>query len=93
MESVNRENVTRIINHRLRTPVNGYFGSSFGNDFKSVLFSAMNSSEADEIIQKLKSDEPLVKLLGDNVDIFIVDRGYDKKDFIININGMEFNLS
>lgn len=47
----------------LKTPVNGYLGSSYGQDFKRILHRPMSAPRVDEQIAKLREDVPVLGML------------------------------
>ena len=60
------ENIKAMIDHWLSTPVNGYFGQSYGCNVRDQLLKNLSSFSADRFIEKMKADIPI---LGE-LDIF-----------------------
>lgn len=59
------QTIVGMIEHWLNTPVNGYFGQSYGADINSMLLQDLSSANADELIAKLKRDIPILTQLGE----------------------------
>lgn len=52
-----------MIRHWLSTPPNGYLGSGYGSDVHSLLQQPISSLTADQVLDKLKKDVPLLGAL------------------------------
>lgn len=77
-----------MIRHWLNTPVNGYLGSSYGADMKSMLQAPMRTGIADSFLAKLRVDVPLVATLPTGtLNVYAVDEGPDKRTIYIDVAG------
>lgn len=83
-----------MIRHWLKTPVNGYLGSDYGQDAKALLLRAMSDqASVDEFLQKLRSDIPLIGAMpAGSVNIYAVERGVDRKEIVIEVDGTAVSL-
>ena len=52
-----------MVSDWLHTPVNGYLGSSYGQDLKRILHRPMATPKADKQIAKLRRDVPVLAIL------------------------------
>lgn len=86
--------IQAMIRHWLKTPVNGYLGSDYGQDVKSLLQLPMADTAAvDAFLQKLKTDVALLmQLPADAVNLYAVERGIDKKEIVIEVAGLTVSL-
>ena len=84
------KDVQNMIRHWLKTPINGYLGSDYGQDAKALLQLPMgDSASVDAYLQKLRSDIALLlKLPVNAVNIYSVERGIDKKEIVIEVAGV-----
>jgi hypothetical protein len=87
---VTAQEVQGMVSHWLATPVNGYLGSSYGNDLAALLQRPMSAGLADNFLQKMITDIPILGALPEgSVNIYLVDKaGYnDKKELTLEILG------
>ena len=77
------EHVVAMLNHWLQTPVNGYFGSSYGADLNSLLLRPLSTATADIFIQKLKRDVPILNDL--DLGISSSNTGFERKQIYLTI--------
>lgn len=79
--------VVAMINHWLETPVNFYFGSSYGADLASLLFRPLSEDIADTFLRKLKQDIPVLSQLNDDqLSLLSETVGFDQKNIYIQVN-------
>lgn len=57
---ITSENIKAMIDHWLSTPVNGYFGQSYGCNVRDQLLKNLSSFSADRFIEKMKADIPVL---------------------------------
>jgi hypothetical protein len=75
-----------MINHWMATPVNFYFGSSYGADLASLLLRPLSEPIADEFLAKLKQDIPVLSGLGDSqLSLVSESVGFDQKNIFIQV--------
>ena len=77
------EHIIAMLNHWLQTPVNGYFGSSYGADLNSLLLRPLSTATADIFIQKLKRDVPILNDL--DLGISSSNAGFERKQIYLTI--------
>lgn len=83
-----------MVTHWLGTPEGGYLGSTYGSNIKALLQRPQVDSGADEFIQKMKIDIPILNALpGDAINIFGVHSFPDRLDIVLEVYGNEFNIS
>lgn len=78
----------------LATPVNGYLGSSYGQDLKRILHTPMSGPYADSQIAKLRADVPVLGLLpADAVNVYAQSRDLDVKMLYVEVAGRVFEFT
>lgn len=86
MRKITGQDVQAMVRHWLGCPINGYLGSPYGSDIKAALQRPMSARDADELIDKLRTDVPIVGAAPpDSVNVFVEDRGIDRKNFLIQV--------
>lgn len=82
-----------MIIHWLNTPVNSYYGQSYGADLASLLLMPMTSRTADQLLDKLKRDIPLfANLDSDQLSIRELSIGHDKKQIVLALGNIYIPL-
>ena len=74
------------VRHNLNTPPNGYLGSDYGSDVKSMTQTPQSSGVANSFISKLKTDVPLTAATG--VNVYAENQGVDKKKLYVEVSGV-----
>lgn len=88
--TLNMLEVTDMVRHWLATPVNGYHGSSYGNDVKALLQQPQNAGLADGFLQKLIDDVPiLASMPAGSVNLYMETVGKDRQRLIIDLAGTQ----
>lgn len=86
---INADDIQRMITHWLSTPPNGYLGSDYGSDAKSLLQKALHSGIADAFIEKMKKDLPILSVIPqENIALYSVPEPPDKLRLFIAIAGI-----
>lgn len=87
--AISAEDIQGMITHWLATPVNGYLGSDYGCDAKSLLQKALNSGVADAFIAKMKKDIPILSVIPqENIGLYSAPEMPDKLRLFIAIAGI-----
>lgn len=87
--AINADDIQGMITHWLSTPVNGYLGSDYGSDAKSLLQKALHSGNADSFIAKMKKDIPILSVIPqENIALYSVPEMPDKLRIYIVIAGV-----
>lgn len=90
---VTTEDVRSWVEHWLKTPVNGYFGSGYGADVAALLFAPLSDSRADAFLNKMKRDIPMLTMLNDNqLSIQAEQEGFEVKRLYIRIGSILIDL-
>ncbi len=79
--------------HWVNTPAGSYLGSSYGNNVKNTLQRPTMDTDADEVLQKLRTDIPLLNALpAGSVNVFAYpDPEYvDRLQIVIEVAGRQF---
>lgn len=80
------EDIVRMVRHWLSTPPNGYLGSGYGCDPYALLQKPQSSGLADEFIDKMMVDLPILKQLPrGTVNVFFQNVGKDGKRLLIQV--------
>lgn len=86
---VTAQDIQRMITHWLQTPPNGYLGSDYGSDAKSLLQKALHSGVADAFIEKMKKDLPILSVIPqENIGLYSIPEPPDKLRLFIAIDGI-----
>ena len=85
------KDVQDMVSHWLSTPTNGYRGSGYGQDVKSLLQQSQNSGKADELLAKMRVDIPVLQVMPQgSTNIYAVTSGVDRLDIVIEVAGQAF---
>ncbi|MDH0032569.1 MULTISPECIES: hypothetical protein [unclassified Acinetobacter] len=87
--------IMAMIGHWLESEINGYFGSDYGPDFNSLLLAPLSAPVANNFIEKMKSDIPILKQLGaDQLQLWSQDEGFERKVIYLRVgNQIAINLN
>jgi hypothetical protein len=93
METITPTDIQDMVNHWLNTPVNGYFGSDYGQDLKALLQQPQLSGLADETLAKLTDDVPILQILPlGSTNIYGVHTQPDRLDLVIEVAGTAIQI-
>lgn len=85
---ITSRDIAAMTSHWLGTPPNGYLGSSYGADVKSLLQTPMAAGLADGLIAKCRQDVPiLLSAPPDMVNVYAYDAELDRKVIKFEIAG------
>lgn len=85
---VTAHEIQDMVRHWLRTPPNGYLGSSYGADIKALLQSPMSAGLADAFIDKMLEDVPILAALpAGTVNLYAEELSNDTLRLVIDLNG------
>lgn len=85
--------VSDMVRHWLATPVNGYLGSSYGNDVKSLLQQPQNTTLADSFLRKLVEDVPvLASMPAGSLNLYVEPVAKDRLRLIIDLAGTQVSV-
>lgn len=83
-----------MVQHWLRCPPNGYLGSGYGSDVKSLLQTPMATGLADDLIAKCRQDVPLLRAAPDGtVNVYAFDESLDRKVIRFEVGGEMVDVS
>lgn len=87
MSKINGEELQGMVSHWLNTPPNGYLGSSYGSDPKSLLQQPNAAGLGDAFIDKMSTDIPLVGALPSGaVNVYFEDISNDRRRLLIEVS-------
>ena len=93
MKTLDGHDVASMVEHWTETPMNGYLGSSYGQNFKSFLQQPQTAVVANSFIQKLQKDLDVLQVLPpDAVNMYSVPKGTDGVDVFLTVAGRKFDL-
>ncbi|ENV00346.1 hypothetical protein F969_00577 [Acinetobacter variabilis] len=93
MKTLNGHDVANMVEHWTETPMNGYLGSSYGQNFKSFIQQPQTVVVGNSFIQKLQKDLDILQVLpADAVNLYSVPKGTDGAEVILSVAGRKFNL-
>lgn len=82
-----------MIEHWLSTPVDGYLGSSYGQDIKALLQLPHSDTAADRFVRKLVKDIPLLSAMSpEQISVYSIPSGVDRLDLVLEVAGTTYNL-
>jgi len=84
-------NVQKQLNHWLKTPLNGYLGSCYGQNVKDLLQLSLSNHNADAFIAKIKADIPI--LASENINLYALNKGVDQQEIMLEIGQKVINLT
>lgn len=83
---ITAKDVSEMASHWLRCRPNGYLGSRYGSDVKSLLQSPMAAGLADGLIAKARQDVPMLQAAGHGaVNLYSYDRDMDTKVLVLEV--------
>lgn len=84
--NITGNDIARMVRHWLSTPPNGYLGSGYGSDPKSLLQLPNNAGLGDAFIDKMLTDIPLLRQLPrGTVNVYFEQVGNDRKRLLIEV--------
>lgn len=93
MQKITAIEIQKMVRHWLETPAFGYLGSDYGQDIKSMLQKPLSTIEADEFLNKLRQDVPILNVMPEGaVNLYVQDEAPDKRKLIIEIAGQEITV-
>lgn len=88
MSTVTGNDIQDMVGHWLKSPTNGYLGSDYGQDLPALLQRPQADGSADDFLEKLREDVPLINALPDgSTNIYGVKRSPDRLDLVIEVAG------
>lgn len=94
MKQITAEELEGMVEHWLSTPVEGYLGSDYGQDAKSILQLPHSDGAADELLRKLRQDIIITtQLPPDAVSLYGAPSGVDRFDIVLDVAGRTFDLT
>ena len=94
MKTITGIELGEMVDHWLSTPVNGYLGSDYGQDARSMLQRPHMEGAANGFLRKLRDDIPLLEALpADAVAIYGQPAGVDRLEIVLEVSGRTYNLS
>lgn len=92
MAQINGQDIQKMVRHWLDTPINGYLGSGYGQDTKSLLQKPFESGVADSYLSKLKDDVSVLKVIKNSANLYASQRKADKLDVVIEVLGQPVSI-
>lgn len=82
-----------MVTHWLGCPPNGYLGSDYGADVKSMLHTPMSSPAADDLIAKCRLDIPLLSVAPPGtLNVASSDVDFDRKEILFEVMGQVISV-
>lgn len=87
------QDVERMARHWFKRPVNSYYGCGYGHSLPEVLFNPFGADKANEQVDKLKEDVPVLGILPEgSVNLYSVNTPPDRTEIIAAIAGRTIAL-
>ena len=94
MKTITGAEISGMLEHWLNTPTNGYLGSEYGQDIRSLLQRPSADGAAGEFLAKMAEDIPVLTALpSDSVQMYGLPSGVDRLDIVLEVAGRTYNLS
>lgn len=94
---VDGNDIYKMVEHWLKTPINGYLGSDYGQNLSDLLQKPLSQPDADRVIRKLKNDIPVLQALENEhpnvVGIYVSSEGVDKLRIILEVLGCRIDVT
>lgn len=75
-----------MVTHWLRSPVNGYLGSSYGSTLSEMLQTPMAAGRGDAFLSKLRGDVPVIGAADPaSINLFVTDEAPDRRRILIGV--------
>ena len=82
-----------MVSHWLHTPVNGYLGSSYGQDIKALLHRPQADGAPEALLEKLRADVPVLQALPSGaINLYSVQTPPDRLDLVIEVAGQAITV-
>lgn len=92
-QTLTPQDIADDVTHWLGCPPNGYMGSDYGSDVKSLLMTPMSSPAADDLLTKMRLDIPLLSVAPPGtVTVSSSDVGFDRKAILIEVMGQVISV-
>lgn len=90
---ITSRDLSDMVRHWLACPVNGYLGSGYGSEVKSLLQTPMASGLADDLIAKAREDVPLLSRAAPGaVNVYAYDKNFETKVVAFEIGGQLIDI-
>lgn len=91
--TINGNDIQDMVSHWLLVPVNGYLGSSYGQDIKALLHRPQADGAPEALLQKLRVDVPVLQALPSGaVNLYSVQTPPDRLDLVIEVAGQAITV-
>lgn len=86
---ITQADIAAMVKHWLATPVEGYLGSPYGSDVRSLLQRPQNDASAfREFMQKMFKDLPVLSMLPEGaVNVYVNRQGVERAKLVIDVAG------
>lgn len=93
--TITAKDVQKMVRHWLKTPVNGYLGSDYGQDPMALVnIPFKDSSVADEYLRKLRRDVSILDALPPgSVNLYAETEAPDKERISIDVAGQMITVN
>ena len=94
MATITGTEIQGMVAHWLNTPLNGYLGSDYGQDPKSMLQNPMSAGRGDDYIRKCRRDVSVVDALPQSqVGLYSVPIGFDQVQIVLAVADTAFEVN
>ena len=94
MATITGNEIQGMVGHWLKTPVNGYLGSDYGQDVKALLQQPQTDGAPDAFLQKLRSDVAVLQALPTgSLNLYGVPSLPDRLDLIVEVAGQTIEVT
>ncbi len=94
MATITGNDIQLMVSHWLKTPVNGYLGSGYGQDIKGLLHQPLSDGSPESVLQKLREDVPVLQSLPEGAtNLYSIESPPDRIDLVIEVAGQAIQVS
>lgn len=93
MATITGNDIQGMVSHWLHTPANGFLGSDYGQDAKSLLQRPAADGAPDAYLNKLRVDVEVLQALPRNsVNLYGIHTPPDRLDLVIEVAGQTISV-
>lgn len=92
-QTLTPQDLSGMVTHWLGCRPNGYLGSTYGADLKSMLHTPMSGPAADDLITKCRLDIPLLSVApSGTINVASADADFDRKVIVFEVMGQSIQV-
>lgn len=90
---IDGNSIQGMVSHWLKSPVNGYLGSDYGQDINSLLQNPFSDGAPEATLQKLRNDVPILQALPPGAtNLYSIQTYPDKLELVVEVAGQPITV-